>query len=104
MSASKAKQECRRSRCATPAKTEYSCTRGSFCTVCTIWVSSISLPGDLFTLRSSKLSSENHYVKNMFSPPTALGIESRRCFRYNKILIGRIVHMLIYLQMIETPE
>ena len=24
------KQECRRSRCATPAKTEYSCTRGSF--------------------------------------------------------------------------
>lgn len=41
MSASKAKQECRRSRCATPAKTEYSCTRGSFCTVCTIWVSSL---------------------------------------------------------------
>ena len=29
-----------RSRCATPAKTEYSCTRGSFCTVCTIWGSS----------------------------------------------------------------
>ena len=41
MSASKAKQECRRSRCATPAKTEYSCTRGSFCTVCTIWGGSV---------------------------------------------------------------
>ena len=52
MSASKAKQEYRRSRCATPAKTEYSCTRGSFCTVCTIWVSSKSPPpGGLFYCR-----------------------------------------------------
>ena len=41
MSASKAKQECRRSRCATPAKTEYSCTRGPFCAVCTIWGGSV---------------------------------------------------------------
>ena len=41
MSASKAKQECRRSRCATPAKTEYFCTRGSFCAVCTIWGGSV---------------------------------------------------------------
>ena len=42
MSASKAKQECRPSRCATPAKTEYSCTRGPFCAVCTIWGGSFS--------------------------------------------------------------
>ncbi|WP_416348759.1 IS3 family transposase [Massilioclostridium coli] len=26
-----------RSCCATPAKTQYFCTRGLFCTVCTIW-------------------------------------------------------------------
>ncbi|HIW15486.1 MAG TPA: HAD-IA family hydrolase, partial [Firmicutes bacterium] len=44
-SASKAKQECRRSRCATPAKTEYSCTRGSFCAVCTIWGGSLDALG-----------------------------------------------------------
>ena len=54
MSASKAKQECRRSRCATPAKTEYSCTRGSFCTVCTIWVSS-TLEGVTFFLVHRKV-------------------------------------------------
>ena len=46
-----AKQECRRSRCATPAKTEYSCTRGSFCAVCTIWGGSAPrfLPGRFFS-------------------------------------------------------